>query len=199
MKSPIKSIQIVFIFLTLLLTQVNANNVFNTSKAVEGNFYVVLTGKPSFDSSLKKAVSDYRQVTKTYKFINDKQVKEFDKNKNNLILMAKSSYFNNSGVGRISSGLYLFKGKTKYIIDAIAVSSFDAYGLEGNAEKAFYRLGFMIKDLNDQILIRGNNVQNKGKLLTQKVLLVKEENFHSEKNHPAVIEKGAFQTYVLQW
>ena len=194
MKSIIKSIKIVFFFLTLF-SQTNANNISNPLKAEEGNFYVVLTGKPNFDSSLKRAVADYWQVTRTYEFISDKQVREFDKNKNNLILMAKSSYFNNSGDGRISSGLYLFRGKTKYMIDAIAVSSFDAYGLEANVEKAFYRLGFMIKDLNDQILIRGNNVQNKGKLLTQKVLLVKEEYFHSEKKHPAVIEEGAFQAY----
>lgn len=86
------------------------------------------------------------------------------------------------------------------MIDAIAVSSFDAYGLEGNAEKASYRLGFMIKDLNDKILIRGNQVQNNGKLLKQKILLVNEDYFHSvKKGHDAVIKKGAFQSYAWKY
>src|SRR5687768_6160935 len=147
MRLPIKSIQIVFTFFTLFFTLANAKGESNSSNLEESSLYVVLTGKSNFDSSLKKAVTDYWQVTKTYEFISDKQVKEFDKNKSNLILMVKNKYFNNSGDGRFTSGLFLFRGSTKYMIDAIAVSSFDAYGLEGNAEKASYRLGFMLKDL----------------------------------------------------
>lgn len=200
MKSLTMRRPIIFFFIALFVTQANAKNVSNSLKVEEGGLYVVLTGKPNFDSSLKKAVMDYWQVTKNYEFISDKQVKEFDKNKNNLILMVKNKYFNNSGDGRLSSGLFLFRGSTKYMIDAIAVVSFDAYGLEGNVEKAAYRMSFMIKDLNDKILIRGNKIENNGKLLKQKILLVKEDYFHSvKKSHDAVIKKGAFESYAWKY
>ena len=173
-----------------------------TNQFFAGTTYVELTGFPDFDAIYKAAIQQYWTAT-PFKFTTPDVLETMAGNENISMLRIVESHGSRAKIITEYTYLAIFlggKGKmARYSTDdIIAKNSFWASGVEQQVEETGYRLDFLIKELNDDILRKKEEYagkkpapKEKPTLLKTKILLVPKEPLSSEVSMPLSNKKLA--------
>jgi hypothetical protein len=193
---------------------------------------LVLSGDEEFDKKMEEGFKEYWKVT-PYKVVKESELPEYIKNPAYSIFVPllirvdmQSSTTTlmkprgNSFYDHSRYWLALYNGGKKSIgkftsYDEIAYAPFDIYGTETSAEESYFRIPYMIKNINDAVVMvkekslvgrRGaiikslvSEYNSKAPLLKNKTLLINEDLLSSKIDSKPVFDVELLKLYPYKY